>query len=61
MLALRLPTVGPILGPLILSDGTGQGLLSRMYAAHVLLIPLALGALLYAHIALFETHGIAPP
>jgi quinol-cytochrome oxidoreductase complex cytochrome b subunit len=61
VLALRLPTVGTILGPLILSDGTGQGLLSRMFAAHVLLIPLALGALLYAHIALFETHGIAPP
>ncbi|HUI38114.1 MAG TPA: cytochrome bc complex cytochrome b subunit [Thermoplasmata archaeon] len=61
VLALRLPYAGPILGPLILSDGTGQGLLSRMFAAHVLLIPLALGALLYAHIALFESHGIAPP
>ena len=61
VLALRLPYAGPLLGPLILSDGTGQGLLSRMFAAHVLLLPLALGALLYAHIALFETHGIAPP
>jgi quinol-cytochrome oxidoreductase complex cytochrome b subunit len=61
VLALRLPTFGPLLGPLILADGTGQGLLSRMFAAHVLIIPLALGALLYAHIALFETHGIAPP
>jgi len=61
VLALRLPTVGPLLGPFILADGTGQGLLSRMFAAHVLLIPLALGALLYAHIALFESHGIAPP
>ncbi|HXW67765.1 MAG TPA: cytochrome bc complex cytochrome b subunit [Thermoplasmata archaeon] len=61
VLALRLPTVGPLLGPLILSDGTSQGLLSRMFAAHVLLLPLALGALLYAHIALFESHGIAPP
>jgi quinol-cytochrome oxidoreductase complex cytochrome b subunit len=61
VLALRLPTAGPLLGPLILGDGTSQGLLSRMFAAHVLLIPLALGALLYAHIALFESHGIAPP
>jgi len=61
VLALRLPTFGPILGPFILADGTGQGLLSRMFAAHVLLIPLALGALLYAHISLFEAHGIAPP
>lgn len=61
VLALRLPTVGPLTGPFILADGTGQGLLSRMFALHVLLIPLALGALLYAHIALFESHGIAPP
>ena len=61
VLALRLPYVGPLTGPFILGDGTGQGLLSRMFAAHVVLIPLALGALLYAHIALFESHGIAPP
>ena len=61
VLALRLPTVGPLLGPFILADGTSQGLLSRMFDAHVLLLPLALGALLYAHIALFESHGIAPP
>jgi quinol-cytochrome oxidoreductase complex cytochrome b subunit len=61
VLAIRLPYAGPLLGPLILSDGTGQGLLSRMFAAHILLLPLALGALLYAHIALFESHGIAPP
>jgi quinol-cytochrome oxidoreductase complex cytochrome b subunit len=52
---------GNILGPFLLADGTPQGLLSRFFAAHVLLIPLALGALLYAHIALFESHGIAPP
>jgi quinol-cytochrome oxidoreductase complex cytochrome b subunit len=32
-----------------------------MFDAHVLLIPLGLAALLYAHIALFESHGIAPP
>ena len=61
VLALRLPTLGPLLGPFILADGTSQGLLSRMFDAHVLLLPLALAALLYAHIALFESHGIAPP
>jgi quinol-cytochrome oxidoreductase complex cytochrome b subunit len=61
VLALRLPTFGPLLGPFILADGTSQGLLSRMFDAHVLLLPLALGGLLYAHIALFESHGIAPP
>jgi quinol-cytochrome oxidoreductase complex cytochrome b subunit len=61
VLALRLPTFGPLLGPFILGDGTSQGLLSRMFDAHVVLIPLALAALLYAHIALFESHGIAPP
>ena len=61
VLALRLPTVGPLLGPFVLGDGTSQGLLSRMFDAHVVLIPLALAALLYAHIALFESHGIAPP
>ncbi len=61
VLALRLPTFGPLIGPFILADGTSQGLLSRMFDAHVLLIPLALAALLYAHIALFESHGIAPP
>lgn len=61
VLALQLPYAGPLIGPLVLGDGTAQGLLSRMFAAHVVLIPLALGALLYAHIALFESHGIAPP
>jgi quinol-cytochrome oxidoreductase complex cytochrome b subunit len=61
VLALRLPGAGTLLGPFLLGDSTGQGLLSRMFAAHVLLLPIALGALLYAHIALFESHGIAPP
>ena len=61
VLALRLPTLGPLLGPFVLADGTSQGLLSRMFDAHVLLIPVGLAALLYAHIALFESHGIAPP
>ncbi len=61
VLALRLPTLGPLTAPFLLGDGTAQGLLSRMFGLHVLVIPLAIGALLYAHIALFESHGIAPP
>jgi quinol-cytochrome oxidoreductase complex cytochrome b subunit len=61
VLAIRLPTFGPLLAPFILADGTSQGLLSRMFDAHVILIPIALAGLLYAHIALFESHGIAPP
>ncbi len=61
VLAIRLPVLGPVTAPFIMGDGTPQGLLGRMFAAHVLLLPLALGALLYAHIALFESHGIAPP
>ncbi|MGI0053170.1 MAG: cytochrome b [Thermoplasmata archaeon] len=61
VLPLGLPTFGPLLGPFLIGDGTTQELLSRMFAGHVVLLPLALGALLYAHIALFESHGIAPP
>ena len=53
--------VGTLLAPFILGDGTAQGLLGRMFWAHVMIIPAALGALFYAHIALFESHGIAPP
>lgn len=59
-LTLSIPTLGPLTAPLLLADGTYQGLLSRMFAAHVVLIPLALAGLLYAHISLFEIHGIAP-
>ncbi len=61
VLAVRTPYIGTILAPFILGDGTPQGLLSRMFAAHVVLIPLALGALLAVHLLLFEAHGIAPP
>jgi quinol-cytochrome oxidoreductase complex cytochrome b subunit len=61
VLTSQLPTLGPLTVPFITGDGTPQGLLSRMFALHVLIIPLGLGALLYAHIALFESHGIAPP
>ena len=61
VLALRLPTFGPLLGPFVLGDGTSQGLLGRMFDAHVILLPLALAGLFYAHLALFESHGIAPP
>ena len=53
--------MGALVAPFLLGNGTPQGLISRMFWAHVLLLPLLLGALLYAHIALFESHGIAPP
>jgi quinol-cytochrome oxidoreductase complex cytochrome b subunit len=61
VLAVRTPYLGNLIAPFLLGNGTPQSLLSRMFTAHVLLIPVALGALLYAHIALFESHGIAPP
>ncbi|MFZ0698730.1 MAG: cytochrome bc complex cytochrome b subunit [Thermoplasmata archaeon] len=54
------PILGPIMAPLIQGNGTYQGLLSRMFALHVVLIPVTLLALLYAHVTLFESHGIGP-
>ena len=59
-LTLSVPTLGPFAARLLISDGTNQGLLSRMFALHVVVIPLALAGLLYAHLSLFESHGIAP-
>ena len=54
------PVLGPILYPLLQGNGTNQGLLSRVFALHVVLIPVVLVALLYAHVTLFESHGIGP-
>jgi len=54
------PVLGPIMYPLIQGNGTYQGLLSRVFALHVVLIPVVLLALLYAHVTLFESHGIGP-
>jgi len=54
------PIIGPITYPLIQGNGTFQGLLSRMFALHVVLIPVALLTLLYVHVTLFESHGIGP-
>lgn len=54
------PILGPILTPLLEGNGTEQGLLSRVFALHVVLIPVVLIALLYAHVTLFESHGIGP-
>ena len=59
VLTLSIPG-GTTLAPLILGNATDQALLSRMFALHVVGIPLALGGLLFAHILLFETHGVAP-
>ena len=59
-LANSVPILGPILYPLIQGNGTSQGLLSRMFALHVVLIPVVLLTLLYVHVTLFESHGIGP-
>jgi len=59
-LVSSLPILGPILYPLIQGNGTYQGLLSRMFAWHVVLIPVSLVLLLYVHVTLFESHGIGP-
>ncbi len=60
-LVSSVPGIGPILTPLLEGNETYQGLLSRMFALHVVMIPLALAGLLYVHVTLFESHGIAPP
>ncbi|MCI4330893.1 MAG: cytochrome bc complex cytochrome b subunit [Thermoplasmata archaeon] len=60
-LATAAAPIGPIVAPLLQGDGTYQGLLSRMFAFHVVLIPAVLAFLLWLHVTLFETHGVAPP
>jgi cytochrome aa3-type oxidase subunit III len=59
-LVSSVPVLGPIMSPLLQGNGTYQGLLSRVFALHVVLIPVVLLALLYAHVTLFESHGIGP-
>jgi quinol-cytochrome oxidoreductase complex cytochrome b subunit len=59
-LVRSVPVIGPISYPLIQGNGTFQGLLSRMFALHVVLIPVALLTLLYLHVTFFESHGIGP-
>jgi len=59
-LVRSVPVIGPITYPLLQGNGTFQGLLSRMFALHVVLIPVALLTLLYVHVTLFESHGIGP-
>jgi cytochrome aa3-type oxidase subunit III len=59
-LVSSVPVLGPIMTPLLEGNGTYQGLLSRVFALHVVLIPVVLLALLYAHVTLFESHGIGP-
>ena len=54
------PILGPVSYPLIQGNGTFQGLLSRMFALHVVLIPVVLLTVLYLHVTLFESHGIGP-
>ena len=59
-LTSSVPVLGPILAPLLEGNGTYQGLLSRMFALHVVLIPIVLLTLLYVHVTLFESHGVGP-
>ena len=53
--------IGPVIAPFLEGDGTYQGLLSRLFALHVAVIPIIIVVLLWLHVTLFETHGIAPP
>jgi quinol-cytochrome oxidoreductase complex cytochrome b subunit len=48
-LVQTLPAVGPPLANLMLGDGTPQGLLSRMFAFHVILLPAAILLLVFLH------------
>lgn len=43
------PGVGPPLAHLVTGDGTPQGLLSRMFALHVVLLPAAIALLVFLH------------
>lgn len=47
----------------VLQGGSEYGnlTLTRFYAVHVFVLPLALGTLLVAHIYLFRRHGVTPP
>ena len=44
-----LPGIGPPLAALVLGDGTPQGMLSRMFALHVVLLPGAIVVLVFLH------------
>ena len=44
-----IPWIGPSLGQLVLGDGTAQGLLSRMFVAHVIILPVGIILLIFAH------------
>ncbi|MGA3021983.1 MAG: cytochrome b N-terminal domain-containing protein [Thermoplasmata archaeon] len=48
-LAQALPLVGPPIANLIAGDGTPQSLLSRMFAFHVILLPVAIAVLVFWH------------
>ncbi|MGP8159475.1 MAG: cytochrome b [Thermoplasmata archaeon] len=48
-LVQSLPLVGTPLANLIAGDGTDQSLLSRMFALHVVLLPLAIAVLVFLH------------
>lgn len=43
------PYIGPAIASLVVGDGTPQSLLTRMFAFHVVLLPLAIIVLVYLH------------
>src|SRR5208283_4234610 len=48
-LAQALPVVGPALANLLIGDVTPQSLLSRAFAFHIVLLPLAIALLVFLH------------
>ena len=44
-----LPVVGAPIATLVMGDGTPQSLLSRMFAFHVILLPIAIAVLVFVH------------
>jgi ubiquinol-cytochrome c reductase cytochrome b subunit len=61
-IAASMPLVGHSLQRLLVGgDEYGHLTLTRFYSLHVGLLPVALIALLAAHVALFRKHGVTPP
>jgi ubiquinol-cytochrome c reductase cytochrome b subunit len=60
--AARVPLVGPWLGEFILAGpAVGGATLTRFYALHVIVLPLAIVGLVGAHMYLLIHHGISEP
>lgn len=61
-IAGTVPVVGPAMQTLIVG-GTdyGQTTITRFYALHVAVLPVAMALLAALHVALFRKHGVTPP